>query len=577
MKCLRLSATGTQPAVLLAITALALLLPSAASAYTWSAWNGDGNWTTDTGYWSAGAPSGTESGALIQSGTVTIDATCGDLTTNAVLVGWMGSSSVNMTGGSLTVTGTGDVPIDAQSLIIGESATAGTFTQSGGIVTTNFLVFNRQGGFATSTYTLSGGTLSTGSLINKGGTGVLNLDGGTFSTTGGTFVNGGELQIKSAGTDLGNTSYTVASGAKLVFSHNADQTKFTNQSITGAGDVEFRGQTDGYYSFNETYGWTGTLSYTGKTIVNLNSGSSWWQGVLWLEKDNVFSNSSVLDMQSGKVYIRGSEASGQTTAGLMGNSGTYITTDKDVQKVNVNVASGASYTFAGIIGADGTGVGNNNLALTKLGEGTQILTGTNTYTGATTVSAGTLVVNGSIAGAGGDVTVAGGTVGGNGSIARNLIIQSGGNVAPGTSVGNLTVGGNVDFSGTYQWELGSLVDNASGIAGTNWDLVSMALGSLSGTAPKINIAGIDPSSDVFWKSSHLWNIVTGIGASSLDTTGGDITGYDKQYGYFDTVASGDGTGGILQLTWTPVPEPSSIVMMAAGLIGMIAYAWRKRK
>ena len=341
--------------------------------------------------------------------------------------------------------------------------------------------------------------------------------------------------------------------------------------------MEFRGQMDGYYSFNEDYGWTGTLSYTGKTIVSLNAGSSWWRGVLWLEKDNVFSSGSVLDMQSGKVYIRNSETLGQTTAGLMGNSGTYITTDQGVQKVNVNVASGSSYTFAGTIGADGSGIGNNNLALTKLGEGTQILTGTNTYTGATNVSAGTLVVNGSIVGAGGDVTVSGGVLGGNGSIARNLVIQSGGNVAPGTSVGVLTIGGNVEFSGTYQWELGSLVDNASGIAGTNWDLVSMALGSLSGSAPKINIAGVDPTDDVFWKSSHVWNIVTGIGASTLDTTGGDITGYNKQYGYFDTTASGDGTGGILQLTWTPVPEPSSIVLMAAGLIGLIAYAWRKRR
>jgi len=571
MKCLRLSATRKRPAMLLGMAALVLLLPSAASAYTWSAWNGDGNWTTDTGYWSAGVPSGTDSGALIQSGTVTIDATCGDLSTNSVLVGWMDSGSVNMTGGSLTVTGNAGGSLD-QALVIGEhSDRVGTFTQSGGTVTTNYLIFNRNGGSATSTYTLSGGTLSVGNLENYGGTGILNLNGGTFATTGGTFVNGGILQIKSTGTDLGNTTYSVVGGAKLVFSHNADLTTFTNQSITGAGDVEFGGQTDGYYSFNEGYGWTGTLSYTGKTIVNLGTGSSnWWQGVLWLEKDNVFSSGSVLDMQSGKVYIRNSAASGQTTAGLEGNSGTYITTDFSVvQKVNANVTAGSSCTFAGTIGADGTGVGNNNLALTKLGEGTQILSGTNTYTGATTVAAGKLLVNGSLGNTATSVA-SGATLGGNGSIAG--AVTSFGTIAPG--VGKLTLSGGLTVDGgTYAWELGSLVDNATGAAGVNWSLLDLANSAVTATNPVFAIAGsYAPSSDDFWKTSHSWTVISNIGSSVLIGST-SVTGYNTGLGAFSV--SGDSSS--LALNWTPIPEPSTMFMALSGLFGLLAYAWRKRK
>lgn len=30
-------------------------------------------------------------------------------------------------------------------------------------------------------------------------------------------------------------------------------------------------------------------------------------------------------------------------------------------------------------------------------------------------------------------------------------------------------------------------------------------------------------------------------------------------------------------TWSPIPEPGSIILLASGLIGLLAYAWRKRK
>jgi len=33
----------------------------------------------------------------------------------------------------------------------------------------------------------------------------------------------------------------------------------------------------------------------------------------------------------------------------------------------------------------------------------------------------------------------------------------------------------------------------------------------------------------------------------------------------------------VSLTFTPAPEPSALVLLAMGLFGLLAYAWRKRK
>jgi autotransporter-associated beta strand protein len=88
--------------------------------------------------------------------------------------------------------------------------------------------------------------------------------------------------------------------------------------------------------------------------------------------------------------------------------------------------------------------------LAKQGLGNLNLTGNSTYTGGTAVLAGTLSVNGSIAG---NVAVgAAGTLGGNGTIGGNVV--NAGTLAPGNSIGLLTVNGSyVQAAGsTYQVE-----------------------------------------------------------------------------------------------------------------------------
>ncbi len=214
---------------------------------------------------------------------------------------------------------------------------------------------------------------------------------GQLLHTGGTQVAGGALQIGNNDgwnyVGAAGHQYTVDNGAELVFYRNFVPTDFTSQSITGEGDVVFRGQKDGYFRFVNTY--SGSLSYTGKTIVNLDTGGAeWYMGYLFLERDNVLPNATVVDLKSGKIDLRNQTVNGLTIAGLQGSAGTSITATGGVgQKLNVDVADGNTYTYAGTI--------QGGITVTKSGLGTQVLTGTNTYTGTTTIAGGALAIGGS--------------------------------------------------------------------------------------------------------------------------------------------------------------------------------------
>jgi autotransporter-associated beta strand protein len=76
--------------------------------------------------------------------------------------------------------------------------------------------------------------------------------------------------------------------------------------------------------------------------------------------------------------------------------------------------------------------------LTKLGEGTLVLSGTSTYAAETLIDAGTLSVAGTIGTGTGAVRVRTGTLAGAGTIADPVFVATGGTLAPGAPIGTLT-------------------------------------------------------------------------------------------------------------------------------------------
>ena len=64
------------------------------------------------------------------------------------------------------------------------------------------------------------------------------------------------------------------------------------------------------------------------------------------------------------------------------------------------------------------------------------------------------------------------------------------------------------------------------------------------------------------------------------TAGGDYIGESLSIGFFTEAALQSGAAVIVDnvsATVSEVPEPGAIVLLATGLIGLLCYAWRKRK
>ena len=127
----------------------------------------------------------------------------------------------------------------------------------------------------------------------------------------------------------------------------------------------------------------------------------------------------------------------------------------------------------------GTGTGTFNIAslsnaaqykgfatFNKVGNSLWTLTGTSTFAGPVNVNAGTLSVNGNITSAGGVTVNAGGTLGGNGTVGNTTI--NGGALAPGNSIGLLTVQGNLGFTAasSYVVEVSPTNADRTNVTGT---------------------------------------------------------------------------------------------------------------
>ena len=221
-----------------------------------------------------------------------------------------------------------------------------------------------------------------------------------------------------------------------------------------------------------------TVSFDGGAGIQVTNGSVVTPGLqAYFHSDN-YRYSLQLEDPNGTIGIYGGASSNSSIDGgysfvAMNNGSAPIFTSPGITGSSNNISTTTVTTFAGgtlVVNVPGSystsydtgsggsidqssntasfsGVfsGSGALNFVNTGSGGDIiLSGTNTYTGATTVDTGAkLSVNGSIASSSSLTVSSGGTIGGNG-ILPNTLIVSGGHLAPGNSIGQLTLA-NLNF------------------------------------------------------------------------------------------------------------------------------------
>jgi len=259
-------------------------------------------------------------------------------------------------------------------------------------------------------------TYGGGTTINAG-TLVLDSVGGSLPVGGALTVNGGLFDMSDIATGqtvgaLAGTGGQINLGANNLTTNSSASTTLATQ-IIGTGALIKQG--------------AGTLTLTGN---NLYSGGTSIQGGL-------INFSALNNFGTGPITLN--------SGGLQWATGNTL----DISSRLVLGAGGATFDTNGNTVSFATGLtGTGGIA--KQGSGTLNLPANNTYTGPTSVTGGTLAVNGSISS---NVTVgAAGTLGGTGTIAGN--VTNAGTLAPGNSIGTITVTGNFvqAAGGIYQVE-----------------------------------------------------------------------------------------------------------------------------
>ena len=378
------------------------------------------------------------------------------------------SISNDMTGSTLTQSGTSTLTLSGTNSFTTTSVTAGALVNAGSLTST---VTVGSGGTLTTTGTLDGSLTNRGTT-NASGTAdgsILNQVAGIFNVTGAltgndTFTNAGTAQlVVSGGNFAGVTTLTnnstaatgviVDAGRTLSVTsivNNAKATIFNAGTLTATSGVTNRGTLTTTGTINGDYTSRGTTNARGAvngSIVNQGAGIFNVTGAL---TGNGFLNNN----NTAQLAVSGGDLTGITS--LRNNS---------TAAVGINIAATRTLSANTIDNASGATINDNGTlaALTSFSSAGTV-TGTGSIVGATTFTSGGTFAPGN------------GTAGSSMTVAGSLAFQSGAiylvNVNAATA-SHANVTGTASLAGTVT------VAMTGGLSSQTYDILHA--GSISGT------------------------------------------------------------------------------------------------
>jgi outer membrane autotransporter protein len=418
----------------------------------------------------------------------------------------------NFAGGTATVDGPGSTWTNSASMVVGSSAT-GTLVITNGGVLSNDQGYVGSTAAGTGTATVDGaGSAWNNSLdlrVGEYGNGTLNVS------------NGGAVNNATGwvGNQVGSTGTVNVSGA------NATWTSAGNLYVgnEGAGNLNIRNggtvnNAAGVLAFAGTS--TGTATVDG-------AGSAWLSGA---ELYVGYGGNGTLTLSNGGLAgIAGFYVS---VASLAGSTGT----------LNIGGAAGAAPTGPGTLQASllkfgaGTGTinfnhtdtsGNYDFNSAVSGQGTlnqnagwtTMAVDSSAFTGPVNINGGRLSVNGagSLIGASATNVNNGGTLAGTGFVG-NTVVNAGGMVAPGITIGAVHTQGTLRGNGSFTFEAGSTYQVEVDAAGNADKLVTFGKVVLNGGTVQVLAANGNYAAATPYTIVSAGNGVTGTFAGVTSNT-----------------------------------------------------------